>query len=162
MKIDTTVLASQPFLKGLSKSQLEVLSNNAMEVQFETGKMIFTEGLPANRFYIILDGEVALESVADKKGSRPELIQTIGAGDVLGWSWLFPPYQWNFDARAARPTKAIIFFASTLRELCENDPRLGYELMKRVTQVVINRLQSTRRRLLKSRGVEPLIYADKR
>jgi CRP-like cAMP-binding protein len=149
MKIDIKLLAAQPFLKGLSKSQLEVLSNNAMEVEFKTGKMIFDEGLAANRFYIILDGEVALESVADKKAGRPELIQTIGAGDVLGWSWLFPPYKWNFDARAVRPTKAIIFFASTLRELCENDHALGYELMKRVTQVVINRLQSTRRRLLK-------------
>jgi CRP/FNR family cyclic AMP-dependent transcriptional regulator len=149
MKIDIKLPAAQPFLKGLSKAQLEVLSNNAMEVEFKTGKMIFDEGLAANRFYVILDGKVALESVADKKGGRPELIQTIGAGDVLGWSWLFPPYKWNFDARAVRPTKAIIFFASTLRELCENDHALGYELMKRVTQVVINRLQSTRRQLLK-------------
>ncbi len=149
MKIDTALLAAQPFLKGLSQAQLEVLSNNAMEVEFEAGKTLFTEGLAANRFYIILQGAVALESNPGKKAAPPELIQTIGAGDVLGWSWLFPPYQWNFDARAVKPTKAIIFFASTLRELCENDHHLGYELMKRVTQVVISRLQSTRRQLLK-------------
>jgi CRP-like cAMP-binding protein len=149
MKIDTTLLAAQPFLKGLSKVQLEVLSCNAMEIEFPAGRMVFKEGLAANRFYIILEGEVALESAAAKKGDCAKLIQTIKTGDVLGWSWLFPPYKWNFDARAVKPTKAIIFFATTLRELCEKDHALGYELMKRVTKVVITRLQSTRLQLLK-------------
>jgi len=149
MKIDTTLLAAQPFLKGFSKSQLEVLANNAMLVEFPAGKMIFNEGLAANRFYILLEGEVALEITAKKKGAKPDLIQTMKAGDVLGWSWLFPPYQWNFDARAVKPTKAIIFFATTLRELCESDHALGYEWMKRVTKVVIKRLQATRLQLLK-------------
>ena len=149
MKIDTTLLAAQPFLKGLSKQQLEMLSNNAMEVEFPTGKMVFNEGLAANRFYIILEGEVALEAPAAKKGGRPQLIQTIKAGDVLGWSWLFPPYHWHFDARAVKPTRAIIFFVTTLRELCERDHSLGYEFMKRVTKVLIKRLQSTRLQLLK-------------
>jgi CRP-like cAMP-binding protein len=118
-----------------------------MEIEFPAGKMIFNEGLVANRFYIILEGEVALESAVGKEGGQ--LIQTIKAGDVLGWSWLFPPYKWNFDARAIKPTKAIIFFATTLRELCESNPALGYEVMKRVTKVVIKRLQSTRLQLLK-------------
>ena len=149
MKIDTTLLAAQPFLKGLSKSQLEVLSSNAMEIEFPAGRMVFNEGLAANRFYIILEGEVALESATAKNGDRAKLIQTIKSGDVLGWSWLFLPYKWNFNARAMKPTKAIIFFATTLRELCEKDHTLGYELMKRVTKVVITRLQSTRLQLLK-------------
>ncbi|MEI7533329.1 MAG: Crp/Fnr family transcriptional regulator [Verrucomicrobiae bacterium] len=151
MKIDTTILAAQPFLKGLSKQQLEMMSNNAMEVEFPAGKMIFNEGLPAHRFYVILKGEVALESSASKKVGKPDLIQTIKAGDVMGWSWLFPPYRWNFDARAVKPTKAIIFFATTLREQCEKDPRLGYELMKRVANVVIRRLQATRVQALKKK-----------
>ncbi len=146
MKIDTALLAAQPFLKGLSRPQLEVLADNAMEVAFPAGKMIFNEGLAANRFYIILEGEVALESAAGKKAGQ--LVQTIHAGDVLGWSWLFPPYQWSFDARAVKPTRAIIFFATTLRELCESDHALGYEWMKRVTKVVIERLQATRRQSL--------------
>ena len=144
MKIESTLLAAQPFLKGLSKPQLDLLSNNAMEVEFPSGKLIFTEGLAANRFYVILKGEVALESASGKKGAKPRLIQTIKAGDVIGWSWLFPPYKWNFDARAVKPTKAIIFFAATLRKQCESDPRLGYEVMKRVSKVVIGRLQATR------------------
>ena len=151
MKIDTTILAAQPFLKGLSKQQLEMMSNNAMEVEFPVGKMIFNEGLPAHRFYVILKGEVALESSGGKKYGKPDLIQTIKTGDVMGWSWLFPPYLWNFDARAVKPTKAIIFFATTLREQCEKDPRLGYELMKRVAKVVINRLQATRLQALKTK-----------
>jgi CRP-like cAMP-binding protein len=151
MKIDTTLLAAQPFLKGLSKSHLEVLANNAMLVEFPAGRLIFEEGLEAHRFYIILEGAVALESSNATGGSDP--VQTIKAGDVLGWSWLFPPYQWNFDARAIKPTKAIIFFAPTLRELCESDHHLGYELFKRVSQVVISRLQSTRVQSLK-RGLK--------
>ena len=114
MKIDSTLLAAQPFLKGLSKPQLEMLSNNAMEVEFPAGKKIFSEGLAANRFYVILKGEVALESAPARKGAAPKLIQTIKTGDVIGWSWLFPPYKWNFAARAVKPTTAIIFFAATL------------------------------------------------
>jgi len=149
MNLDISLLAAQPFLKGLSKSQLELLANNAMLVEFPPGKMIFNEGLTANRFYVILAGEVALESAAAKKSVKPDLIQTIKKGDVLGWSWLFPPYKWNFDARAVKPTRAIIFFASTLRELCDRDQPLGYELMRRVSKVVIKRLQSTRQQLLK-------------
>lgn len=147
MKIETTLLAAQPFLKGLTQSQLTVLSNNAMLVEFPADKMIFEEGLAANRFYILLEGEVSLE--ARNKSGPADHIQTIKAGDVLGWSWLFPPHKWSFDARAAKPTKAIIFFATTLRELCDKDHELGYELMKRVSKVVIERLQATRIQLLK-------------
>jgi CRP-like cAMP-binding protein len=75
-------------------------------------------------------------------------IQTIGPGDVLGWSWLFPPYYWNFDARALEPTTAIFFYGTRLRDECEQDKALGYELMKRMTAVAIQRLQATRRQLL--------------
>jgi CRP-like cAMP-binding protein len=147
MKIDTTVLAAQPFLKGLSRSQLEVLANSALEVEFPAGKLIFQEGESANRFYILLDGEVSLESGTDKSARQ---IQKIHVGDVLGWSWLFPPHQWCFNARAVKPTKAIIFLAPSLRESCERDNTLGYELMKRVSKLVIERLQATRLHLLKA------------
>jgi len=125
MKIDTTVLAAQPFLKGLSRSQLKVLANSALEVEFPAGKLIFQEGESANRFYILLDSEVSLESGTEKSARQ---IQKIHAHDVLGWSWLFPPHQWSFNARAVKPTKAIIFLASSLRESCERDNTLGYEL----------------------------------
>ena len=70
------------------------------------------------------------------------------AGEVCGWSWLFPPYHWHFDARAVEPTEAIFFYGTRLREQCENDHDLGYELMKRMASVIIRRLQTTRRHLL--------------
>jgi CRP/FNR family cyclic AMP-dependent transcriptional regulator len=76
------------------------------------------------------------------------LIQIIGAGDVLGWSWLFPPFCWHFDARAVKPTEAIFIYGTRVRELCDEDHDLGYELMKRTAEVVIRRLQATRRHLL--------------
>jgi CRP/FNR family cyclic AMP-dependent transcriptional regulator len=147
MKIDTKILAAQPFLKGLSVQQLETLAQETMAAGFPAGRAIFREGQPANRFYLILEGEVALEAPAREKDGEPHLIQTIGAGDVLGWSWLFPPYYWHFDARAVKPVKAIFIYGTRVRELCENDHDLGYELMKRTVEVVIERLQSTRRQL---------------
>ena len=92
MQITTTILAAQPFLKGLSGQQLDSLWRNAMLVEFKAGKSIFREGQLANRFYLILEGEVVLESAAREKAGEPDPIDTIGAGGVLGWSWLFPPY----------------------------------------------------------------------
>ena len=141
-----TVIAAHPFLKGLSSQHMEVLAASAMLKDFAPDEIIFREGDPANRFYLIESGRVTLETSRNEKA--PALIQTIGAGEVLGWSWLFPPYYWHFDARAAEPVKAIFFYGTRLREQCEQDHDLGYELMKRMAGVVINRLQSTRRQLL--------------
>jgi len=148
MSITSATLAAQPFFRGLPASQLDLLLSNAMEVEFPAGKSIFIEGELANRFYLVLEGEVALESSAKDGAGGPQLIQTLGAGDVLGWSWLFPPYFWRFNALAVKPTKAIFIYGTRVRELCENDPRLGFELMRRTAEVVIGRLQSTRRQLL--------------
>jgi CRP/FNR family cyclic AMP-dependent transcriptional regulator len=76
------------------------------------------------------------------------VIGTVGTGEVLGWSWLFAPYYWMFEARAVTPVRAIFFYGSRLREQCETDHELGYQMMKRTSEVVIGRLQATRRRLL--------------
>jgi CRP-like cAMP-binding protein len=141
-----SVIAELPFLKGLSSKHLQTLADNAMQSQFKAGEMIFREGDPANRFYLIQSGQVALES---SPKDRPAVrIQTIGAGDVLGWSWLFPPHYWRFDARALEPTSAIFFYGTRLREECEKDHDLGFELMKRMAGVVLERLQATRRQLI--------------
>jgi CRP/FNR family transcriptional regulator, cyclic AMP receptor protein len=150
MEITTTALAAQLPFKGMSERQLEVLVGDAMPAEFKTDEMIFREGGIANRFYLLLSGKVALESSSAMRDDerKPLLIETIGAGSVLGWSWLFPPYYWHFDARAITPVKAIFFYGTRLREQCENDHELGYELMKRTAEVVIRRLQATRRRLL--------------
>jgi len=121
-----------------------------MMMRWSPGDEIFREGEPANRFYLIQHGKVALES--SQRESEPVHIENIGPGDVLGWSWVFPPYYWHLGARAMEPTEAIFFYGTHLREQCENDHDLGYELLKRMTSVVIRRLQSTRRHLLAARA----------
>jgi CRP-like cAMP-binding protein len=142
MHENVPILAAQPFLQGLTSEQLELLAADSMPAEFQAGERILSEGAPANRFYLILEGRVELESsVLD---GEPIPVQTLGPGELLGWSWLFPPYCWHFDARAEVPTKAILFYAKHVRELCEQNHDLGYELMKRVSIILIQRLQSSR------------------
>jgi CRP-like cAMP-binding protein len=143
-----SLIRTHPFFKDFDPHQQRLLADCAMEKSFEAGEVIFREGDPANRFYLILEGRVILESYVLDRG-RVE-IQTIEAGDVLGWSWLLPPYYWQFDARAVTPMKAIFFYATPLRDEAENDHELGYELYKRISEVMLKRLQATRRRLLES------------
>ena len=119
-------------------------SNSALQ-RYERQQPIFREGDPANRFYLILEGEVAVESPTQE--GAPVVLQTIGANDVLGWSWLFPPYYWHFDARATKATTAIFFYGTWLRENCERDHDFGYEMMKRMSAIVIQRMQAARRQL---------------
>ena len=142
------LIRTHPFFKDFDPHQQRLLADCAMEKSFEAGEVIFREGDPANRFYLILEGRVVLESYVLDRG-RVE-IQTIEAGDVLGWSWLMPSYYWQFDARAITATKAIFFYATPLRDEAENDHELGYELYKRISAVMLKRLQATRRRLLES------------
>ncbi len=140
------VIAGHPFLQGLGARHLERLTECAMQTQFVPGQLIFSEGDLASRFYLIRDGQVALESRL--KGGMVVPIQALGAGDVLGWSWLFPPYYWHFDARATEPTRAIFFHGTRLRAECEADHDFGYELIKRLAAVAIRRMQAAREHLL--------------
>ena len=137
------IIAKHPFLRGMKPEHLRVLAGNAMRLEFAAGELVFREGDPANRFYLIEKGKVALE--ARRKDERPKGIQELGPGDVLGWSWLFPPYYWHFDARALQPTTCIFFYGTRLREQCEDNPELGYELIKRMAAIVIQRLQAARK-----------------
>ena len=141
----SAIIAEHALFKGLASRYLELLAEVAMLKEFAADEVIFREGDPANRFYLILDGEVAVES--SRAENSPLAVQTIGSNDVLGWSWLFPPYYWHFDARATRPTKAIFFYGTWLRENCERDHDFGYQMMKRMAAVMIDRLQATRKRL---------------
>ncbi len=117
-----------------------------MFTKFERGELLLREGDPANRFYLILRGKVLVESHASDRGDTP--IQTVEGGDVLGWSWLFPPYYWHFSARAVESTEAVFLHGTPLRDECEADHDLGYELVKRMAEVMMKRLQATRRQLL--------------
>jgi CRP-like cAMP-binding protein len=141
-----TLIAEQRFFKGMTPVHVEQLARRSMVEEFDAGEEIFVEGNPANRFYIILKGKVLLESDAGERGRIP--IETLGPGEDLGWSWLFPPYYLQFSARAIEPTRVIFFYATPLRELCERDRDFGYELLRRTAEVVVERLRSLRLRLI--------------
>lgn len=141
-----TRVALHPFLVGMNRKQLALLTDCAMVVQFKKGQVIFREGDVANRFYLIETGKVILESSG--RSGDPVVIDTIGAGDLLGWSWMFPPYVWHFTARATEPVTAIFFHGTILREDCERDHSLGYELFKRMGAVMTKRLQAARAKML--------------
>ncbi len=163
-QVDTSLaamLARHPFTVGMPAHELAVLVENAMRVSYPAGETIFREGDPANRFYLIESGAVALEARATQK--ETECIQIIRAGDVLGWSWLFPPYTWHFDARTIEPTAAIFLYGSRIRQICEEQPEIGYDLMTRISEVVIKRLQGTRNQLaeaLRSIDRRPQAHVD--
>jgi len=148
-----------PFLVGMSRKHLALLTDCAIAVHFHKAQIILREGDLANRFYLIETGKVTLES--GEGFGNPVVVETIGAGDLLGWSWLFPPYVWHFTARAAEPTQAIFFYGTILRDYCEKDPSLGYELFKRMTPVMMKRLQSARRKMLsvyaRKESLEPVM-----
>ncbi len=138
-------MSSHPFLRGMPPQDLSTLALYAMRTEFASGQLVFRQGDIANRFYLLLSGKVALEALGEDR--KPVVIQTIGAGDVLGWSWLFPPYTWRFDARAVEPVQAIFFYGTRLREHCEEDLRFGHEIMCQVAEVAIRRLNAMRARL---------------
>lgn len=140
------VLAEHPFFKDLSEPHLDTVVGCASNVVFQPGEFIFREGEAADRFYVVREGKVAVEVFVPNRG--PVTIETIEGGEVLGWSWLFAPYRARFDARAMNAVRALSLDGACLRAKCEKDPGLGYELLKRFTQVVVSRLEATRMQLL--------------
>jgi CRP/FNR family cyclic AMP-dependent transcriptional regulator len=139
-------LAAHPFLKGVSPHHLELLALCTTPTEFESGQIIFLEGDPANGFYLIESGKVALEKKTS--AGKTVLIDTVSPGEPLGWSWLFPPYLWHFDARATEPCHALCLSGILLRQHRDEDFGLGHELFKRTSEVVVKRLQAARSKLV--------------
>ena len=139
-------LAAHPFLKGMSQHHIELLALCAMPTEFDAGQMILRQGEPASGFYLIETGTVVLEG----KGAdgKSVIIDTVSAGDPLGWSWLFSPYLWSFDARATEPCTAICFSGILLRQHRDDDLTFGHELHKRMSEVMVRRLQAARNTLI--------------
>lgn len=140
------LIAQQPLFQGMSAHHLQLIADSAMETRFEPGERIFRQRDPANRFYLILEGKVLIESEVNERGVIP--IRTLGPGDDLAWAWLFPPYYMHFSAYAVDPTRAIFFYGTRLRQQCEEDHGMGYELMKRVAEVVTQNLRATQQLLM--------------
>ena len=141
-----SILSEHPFLKGLNDQQLKLIVGCASNVRFDPGQYIFRENEEANQFYVIRQGKVALGIYTPQRGSIS--IDTLGNDDILGWSWLIPPYQWRFDALAVDLTRAIALDGKCLRKKCEADHDLGYELLKRFSTIIEQRLEATRIQLL--------------
>jgi CRP/FNR family cyclic AMP-dependent transcriptional regulator len=141
-----TRVTLHPFLAGMNRTQLALLTGCAMATDFKKEQTILREGDFANRFYLIETGKVVLGAAAAAGDSV--VVEAIGPGDLLGWSWMFPPYTWQFTARAVEPTAAIFFYGTILREYCEKDHSLGYELLKRMSAVMVKRLQAARKNML--------------
>ena len=146
METIETILQDVPLFQGLTPAQLELIAGCGSNVRFNEGELLFSAGGEADTFYVVRHGSIALETFVPARGAVT--IETLEAGEVVGWSWLFPPYRWHFDARALSLVRATSFDGACLRGKCERDTQLGYDLMSRFAQVMIQRMQWTRMRLL--------------
>jgi len=144
------LLATHPFFEGLPEEWLEHLSYQGKRAVYHAGSRLFREGGRADRFWLIRDGRATLEFNVPGRGDV--VIEQLGPGTVLGWSWIFPPYRWHFTAVAAEQILAIELDGEGVRRLCDNDPALGYELTRRFAAVLLDRLQAARLRLVELYG----------
>jgi CRP-like cAMP-binding protein len=140
------ILETHPFFKDLKPEYLDFIVSCASNVRFKEGEVILKEGEPAEKFYLIRQGRVAIEINVTQQ--RSITIQTIHDGDILGWSWLIPPHRNRFDSRAVEDTRAIALDGKCLRNKCEENHDLGYELLKRFAVVITQRLEETRKQLI--------------
>jgi CRP/FNR family transcriptional regulator, cyclic AMP receptor protein len=147
MRTIEQLLAEAPAFEGMERDQLELIAGCAGNVVIPEQGYVMREGDPADAFYVIRSGRLAMETFIPQRGGGLT-IETIDDGELLGWSWLVPPYRVHLDVRALVETHAIRFDAACLRGKCEHDSALGYELMKRFVPVIVERLRATRLRLL--------------
>ena len=140
------LLAENPFFNGMADAHLDMLAGCGKLARIEAGKFLLREGEVADTFYLIRQGEVAVESHIPAVGALS--VTRVSAGGIIGYSWLFPPYRWSFEARAVQDVHAIKLDGACLREKCEIDPRMGYDLMKRFSRIMTRRLEATRLQLL--------------
>jgi CRP/FNR family cyclic AMP-dependent transcriptional regulator len=146
MRTLDALITESPVFDGLEPEQLELIAGCASNVGFAEGERLFREGDPADTFYLVRHGLVALDAYIPNRGQVT--VETVGGGEVVGWSWLVPPYLWHFTGRAVEPVRAVQFDGACLRGKCDQDPVLGYELLSRFTHVLVARLQATRLQLM--------------
>ena len=141
-------LGTHPFFEGLKPEHLDLLVGCTRDVSFEEGQYIHREGEAANHFYLIRQGRVVVEASSPPLGVLGLL--TVVPGEIFGFHWLFPPYQWAFDYRAAETTHALQVDGRCMRGECEQDHELGYQLMWRFAEVLSKTLNATRYQLLET------------
>lgn len=150
---DAAALARHPFLRGMRTEHLERLATAAGYENLPAGHRLFDEGRQADRCWLIQTGQVAIDARVPGRGIVR--VQTLAGGTVLGWSWLFPPYRWRFGAVAITSVHTIALDAPSVRALCDADSELGYELHRRFSAIILDRLQNTRMRLLDMHAAAP-------
>jgi len=140
------IIREHPFFAGLDARFIDLVCGCARNVRFEPGQALFHEGAAADEFYLLRQGRVALEIAAPGRGALT--FQTLNHGEIVGLSWLIPPYRWAYTAKALELVRAIAIDGRCLRNKCDADHDLGYEMMKRVVPVLVQRLQGTRLQIL--------------
>jgi CRP-like cAMP-binding protein len=146
MKDLKEILLAHPFFKGMEEMYVDFIAGCGKNEQHKEGAYLFKEGAPANYFYIIRKGKLALESICPGKGSI--ILETLNQDEVVGWSWLFEPYKWTYSGRVVQDCRVTALDGNCLRGKCENDPVLGYELFKRFSKIIISRLQESRLQIM--------------
>jgi CRP-like cAMP-binding protein len=146
MRTLDALIVESPVFKGLDQDQLELIAGCATNTVFPAGERLFREGDQADTFFLIRHGLVALDAYVPNRGQLT--VETVGASEIVGWSWLLPPYTWHFTGRAVDLVRAVQFDGACLRKKCEEDPLLGYDLLNRFAQVLVSRLQATRLQLM--------------
>lgn len=146
MKTIAELVAAHPFAVGLSEEHLALIGGCARNVSLARGAMLCSEGASADTFFLLRRGHVAIE--VHQAGHGSLVIETVGPASTVGWSWLVPPYRWTFDARALEPVGALAIDGACLRAKSLEDPVLGFALLSRVSQALLERLQATRVQLL--------------
>ena len=156
IEVNAAALATHPFLHGMPGDQLAILAQAARDVTLPDRHRLFEDGGHASRFWLIQSGCVALD--VNVPGQGRTRIETIGMGELLGWSWLFPPFKWAFGAAAATAVEAFEFDAPAVRDRCGADPALGNELNQRISEVLAKRLRATRIRLITRSGYSAAVH----
>lgn len=139
-------LAGHSFFEKMDRKHIDFLEDCASNARVDEGEYICREGDPAEKFFLIRHGKIAVEAHRPRKGSV--IIQTLGPGDVVGWSWVFPPYEYHFDARAVELTRIVALDAKCMRNKFDLDFEFGFYMMRRLVEVIADRLQATRIQLL--------------
>lgn len=146
MRTLDALIVESPVFRGLDQDQLELIAGCAQNVVFPAGERLFREGDPADTFFLVRHGLVAIDVYVPNRGQLT--LAAVGPGEIAGWSWLMPPYRWHFTGRSVELVRAIQFDGACLRGKCDDDTRLGYALLTRFSQLLVDRLQATRLQLM--------------
>lgn len=148
-----SMLTEHPFFKDFAVDHVKKIIDITSEIRFNPGQYIFRDGEDANTFYLICQGIISLEVYVPNRG--PVTLGRLEAGDVLGWSWLYTPHRWHFDARALEAAQMLVLNGKVLRKMIEEDHEFGFQMMKKISLVIEDRLQATRVKLMEVYDIYP-------